>query len=487
MRRILVIDQYVFGKLVSKMQSGKLAAYVGAGFSSPSGLADWSELMKPLAKSIELEVTKNSDYMSLAQYFVDAHGRNDLDDILRNTFGKGNTCKNQESLAQLNLSEIWTTNYDDLIERALRKCGKGYDVKSKESDLVLDAGKGTVPVYKIHGDYRNPSECILTQRDYEDFFKNRKNFIHTLKSSLMQKTFIFVGFSFKDVDIKYILSDLRFSLNGGSTQTHYWITRKDPKWDKNEKNNYKLFSKSLKQNYNIETIEIEEYDDIPILFQNLQKYSKRKRIFISGAYCQENDEDDLQYENRRRSIDHFIEKLASNIVDKENVIVSGYGLGVGSAVISGALRGGYEKYDCQKSSSYLSLHPFPQNVVDDTKRKQLWSDYRDEMCEESGVQIILFGKKKNKESGQIVDSDGVRDEFSKAHSKGLFIIPVGSTEGVAQTIYKEMSTKLDTFEYFSITLKEKFKQLETLSYKDNCDELINVIMGILEEIQEYKD
>ena len=51
--------------------------------------------------------------------------------------------------------------------------------------------------------------------------------------------------------------------------------------------------------------------------------------------------------------------------------------------------------------------------------------YRDQILSECGVGIFIFGNKVV--DGKIVIGDGVIEEFEIAKSRGLKIIPIGST------------------------------------------------------------
>ena len=86
-------------------------------------------------------------------------------------------------------------------------------------------------------------------------------------------------------------------------------------------------------------------------------------------------------------------KLAGVLVRNDCRITSGFGLGIGSAVINGALDVIYaEKY--RHIDEHLCLRPFPQNISDPTKRAEKWKKYREEMLTETGVSIFMFGNKK---------------------------------------------------------------------------------------------
>ena len=486
------MEAKVFNELVKRLQSGKLAFYIGAGFSVPCKLVDWNGLIEPLIEPLKLKLKKNKkgkyigneDLIQYAQYVANQPGgRKKINERIKNEFSKGTIDENQRELAKLDVSEIWTTNYDPMIEKALRENKKEPCVIVNNEDLLEKEKKDAIPIYKVHGDYNNPKSCVITSSDYEDFFENKKNFIYALKTSLIRKTFVFAGFSFKDPDIKYILAELRQSLTKEKMPKHFWfICKKDKKGRKYE---YELFKKNLEINYHVESIEIKNFEEIPELLKQLSIYAKRNRIFISGSYCQEKGETDEQYKVRSKKMDSFISDLTSALVKRENRIVSGYGLGVGSAVITACLQTVYKKYSASFSSKYLRMHPFPRNITNNKKKECLWKAYREEMCDEAGIQIVLFGRKKDEKNDKVIDAPGVKKEFDIACKKGLFVIPIGSTEGMARSIYNEVYKEMDKYDYKSGFLRTRLKKLGKLNYVKDKKELVDCVLEIVDYVKTY--
>lgn len=61
-------------KYVNAIQEGNAALFAGAGLSRPSGFVDWKGLLRPLAKDIDLDVDKESDLLSVAQFYRNRKG-----------------------------------------------------------------------------------------------------------------------------------------------------------------------------------------------------------------------------------------------------------------------------------------------------------------------------------------------------------------------------------------------------------------------------
>ncbi|HCT2234188.1 TPA: hypothetical protein OTR28_004733 [Enterobacter hormaechei] len=116
-------------------------------------------------------------------------------------------------------------------------------------------------------------------------------------------------------------------------------------------------------------------------------------------------------------------------------VVNGFGWGIGSAVINGALDAIYSKPD-KYSEDQLIMRPFPQHPSNGKALSELWDEYRHRMIGLSGVAIFLFGNKLH--DGQIVNAGGVRKEFQIAQNTGVAVLPLGITGYMAKELADEM-------------------------------------------------
>ena len=155
---------------VQAIHAGTAAVFAGAGLSRSSGYADWKELLRPLAKDIGLDVDKEKDYLRIAQYYQNSRGgsRGAISQAIVTAFTKEvEQNENVRILARLPISTYWTTNYDSLIELALREANRKPDVKSEPEQLAVPLPNRDAVVYKMHGDVFNPAHAVLTKTDYE--------------------------------------------------------------------------------------------------------------------------------------------------------------------------------------------------------------------------------------------------------------------------------------------------------------------------------
>ena len=62
-------------KYSKAVEDGYAAVFAGAGLSRGSGYVDWRNLLRPLAEDIELNIDKEDDLITVAQYYRNEHGR----------------------------------------------------------------------------------------------------------------------------------------------------------------------------------------------------------------------------------------------------------------------------------------------------------------------------------------------------------------------------------------------------------------------------
>ncbi len=476
------LNKSYVNEIVKELEEENLALFLGAGFSASSGFVTWKELLQPLSEEIGLDINKETDLVAIAQYHCNENSNNRhkvSQQIIDQFSQKAIITENHKLVSKLPIKEYWTTNYDKLIETSLLESKRNPDVKYTVEQLAYTKPKRDCIVYKIHGDVDQADKAILTKDDYEKYHLTHAPFITALSGSLISKTFLFIGFSFTDPNIDYILSRIRVTYNNNQRR-HYCFLRavKQENFNTQDEFEYakvkqKLFINDL-QRFNIKTILVEEYSDITRYLKEISESYKRKTIFISGAvaeYGEIGKEESLQ----------FIHELSKKLIKSNYRIVSGFGLGVGSSVITGALEQIYIN-ESGLEKDQLLLRPFPQDESGIIPLKELWKKYREDMCDYSGIAIFIFGNKI--ENSELVISNGMISEFEIAHSKSLFIIPIGATGYASKEIYDLVDKDLSNYGYNTQELVDKFKLLNTYSTSKT---LISTILEIIETVSHCRN
>lgn len=423
------------------LRNGSAAVFAGAGLSVAAGYVNWKGLLEPLAYELNLNIDVEHDLVKVAQYHINRHNnRHDLEQRILNEFAGRQTqvTESHRILARLPISVYWTTNYDCTIERALRDAGKIVDVKFKQADLPHTVIGRDAVVYKMHGDCGSATSAVLAKEDYEKYHLTRGNFLTALSSDLLSRTFLFIGFSFSDPNMDYVLSRM-YTKHDKSQKKHYCLLAKEIEIDSESPQDFayrkakqEFFIRDL-QRYGIRVVLLDSYDDVPNVLKAIEWKFKSRNVFVSGAAHE------YGAFPEQEALD-FVHKLGDGLVARDNRIVTGLGLGIGSTLLDGALQ---HIYRVQKRALHdqIVIRPFPQGLA----AEQIWPVYRSDMLDFAGIAIFMFGNKLNKEKTQVVTSDGVIKEFDIAVSKGIKVLPLGFTGYAAKQLYDRVAADFKIF------------------------------------------
>lgn len=461
-----------------EIEESNAAIFAGAGLSRPAGFVNWKELMKELAEDIELDVEKEHDLIAVAQYHVNEfRSRGKINRKLIDEFAQTTTItENHKILARLPIRYFWTTNYDQLIEQALRNEGKQVDVKISSESMTYTVSKSNAIVYKMHGDISQAEKAVLTKDDYEMYNVDRRLFTIALQGDLVSKTFLFVGFSFDDPNLEYILSRIRILL-GENQRPHYCLMKRVSPSDFKTEEEYRYAEVQQRHKINdlkrfsINVLLVEEYSDITVILKSIEEHFKRKNVFISGTASNYGEW------GEKRTFE-FSSLLSKKIIQNNKNIVSGFGLGIGSSIIAGALEEIYSHSNIELEER-LKLKPFPQQAPTGVDLKEMYQKHRQGMLSNVGIAIFIFGNKLDKETNTIVEANGMIEEFEIATNTGIVPIPVGITGFTAQKLWEEV---INNFEKYvpDQTLKTLYESLADKSKSDV--EIVDIILEIIKSL-----
>jgi hypothetical protein len=109
-----------------------------------------------------------------------------------------------KALAQCGFRTIYTTNYEHHIEEALRDAGKEAIALARLEDFMGCPSHGPCQVIKFHGDLDWPETLVLTESQYFGRFRLEAAPDQRLRADLLSSSFLFLGYSFSDVNLRYI-------------------------------------------------------------------------------------------------------------------------------------------------------------------------------------------------------------------------------------------------------------------------------------------
>lgn len=204
------------------LENEKLVIFVGAGVSKNSGVPTWGHLVREYAKKLNYtqclschfqtnQCEKNcqnkyrfstDEYIKIPQYFYShdiSFQHLDYYNIIQKEFDKDFQSNILNDLiVSLQPEHIITTNYDHLLDHYQ------YEVITNDRDLL----KATSHHYliKMHGDIDDLENIVFKEDDYLRYSHTHSLIELYIKSLLIDHTFLFVGYSLNDYNLKMFLS-----------------------------------------------------------------------------------------------------------------------------------------------------------------------------------------------------------------------------------------------------------------------------------------
>ena len=260
--------------------------FVGAGMSIEAGFPNWPDLLEEPRKQAGIPI--NADLPLMAQYFViSTHGgRAALESHILKTLSAitPTPTKGHKLIRRLGVGDIWTTNYECLLEEAIPEAL----VVTSEDDLANRRVSSIRQITKMHGSLENsrPSgwlaSPIITRSDYEQYEMLHPRMWASLKATYMTRTFLFLGFSFSDPNIEILLRLSRTLLNVGAPEHFTVIKRPDEADGADNLRDHDLRVQDLESS-GIAVHEIGAYADIVPLLERMVQRTRRERLFVSGS------------------------------------------------------------------------------------------------------------------------------------------------------------------------------------------------------------
>jgi hypothetical protein len=108
---------------------------------------------------------------------------------------------------------IFTTNYDNLIEKGFHTINHGKPLNTVFNNTT-SINSRFIPLYKPHGTIDHPHSkvseggFVITQFDYYEIMDTRQKMLESFISDFQNKCVIFIGYSLLDFDIASILYNL---------------------------------------------------------------------------------------------------------------------------------------------------------------------------------------------------------------------------------------------------------------------------------------
>ncbi len=179
------------------------AVMVGAGFSrcaaSTGDITKKLPLWNNFSRTLADELGSNStDPLRLAEEYCAYFGKQALHDLIKKEINDTAWAPGElhKSLLELPWSEVLTTNWDTLLERASTEIHQPiYNVVSKQEDL---SSARSPRVVKLHGTIDITKDLVFTQEDYRKYPQQHAAFVNFSRQVFIENELCLLGFSGDD-------------------------------------------------------------------------------------------------------------------------------------------------------------------------------------------------------------------------------------------------------------------------------------------------
>lgn len=191
----------------------RLVPFLGAGCSKQHLGVDWDSLTQKLAQRLSRPPDGGATHPQIAEAFAQEHGLDELvavlkDALLIDRFDDALGTTPLQILA-LELRSIYTTNQDNVFELACESHGRPVVRVSTLNDLST-VRPGDRLLYKFHGSLDHPETLVYTESQYADRIQDAWHFLNIrLRSDLLTKKFLFVGYSFRDGTTQSLFREMK--------------------------------------------------------------------------------------------------------------------------------------------------------------------------------------------------------------------------------------------------------------------------------------
>lgn len=206
-------------KAIEMILGGQAVLFAGAGFSYGAqnrngNIPSANDLKEKLLKDMDMSETSKYGLEIIADFYKQRKSASQLVDKLREQYDIVNVAEHHKKIMDLQWKRVYTTNYDQVIERASKECKGAY---SREAIILSDdfesCSKNLICVHlngyieRLNVD-KLDNEFKLTDRSYScDSLVGNPWFEFMVNDFEAASAIVVIGYSMQfDIDIKRLLS-----------------------------------------------------------------------------------------------------------------------------------------------------------------------------------------------------------------------------------------------------------------------------------------
>ncbi|MCD8122962.1 MAG: SIR2 family protein [Clostridiales bacterium] len=231
------MEEKYIAEIANALSEKHAAVMVGAGFSknadkinaTDNKFMDWNELSdlfykKIYDESLDLE-KKYMNSLRLAQEVEAAMGRPAVEKILWQAIPDLDYAPSEVHVDLMSLpwKDVFTTNYDTLLERAAEMVtNRRYNIIVSQEDLVNSNDVGRI--IKLHGSFPSHRPFIITEEDYRTYPAQQAAMVNTVQQALLENLFCMIGFSCEDPNFVKWVGWIGDNLGKNNAQKIYMVS-----------------------------------------------------------------------------------------------------------------------------------------------------------------------------------------------------------------------------------------------------------------------
>jgi SIR2-like domain len=223
-------------EVVTDIARRKAVLVLGAGISMNAKTAEgmrpksWVQLLQDGAKKIGSKprkivrrLLKERDFLTACEILKAELGKENYETFLTEEFldPKFAPAAVHDAIFKLDSRIVATPNIDKIYEGRANHLGKGsVKIKYYYDDDIADAIRRTNRlILKVHGTIDTPAKMIFTRREYAVARAHHAEFYAILDALVITHTFIFLGCSVNDPDVRLLLENYAFRYK--NSRRHY--------------------------------------------------------------------------------------------------------------------------------------------------------------------------------------------------------------------------------------------------------------------------
>ena len=220
------------------LESGNAAVMVGSGFSrnadGGANVGTWDDLARALAKGLTPQSEYNSavafnaaNATQLAEQYERLFSRPALEQLLKEVVPDERLTPGglHESLLSLPWSEVFTTNYDTLLERTSeRLLDSSYLTVCCREDIPQSKVIGRRRIVKLHGSFASQRPFVITEEDYRTYPERFAPFVNLVRQALLENVLCLIGFSGDDPNFLHWIGWVRDMLDTHALPVYLFLS-----------------------------------------------------------------------------------------------------------------------------------------------------------------------------------------------------------------------------------------------------------------------